>query len=75
MMASEREPHNDLARIRRVLNATNWDIEWLAERVPALVEEIEYLRCELNEARNAPDLLLEGFGVDSIEELWQGPDE
>jgi hypothetical protein len=74
-VATEREPRNDLAHIRQVLNATNWDIEWLAERVPALVEEIEYLRCELNEARNAPDLLLEGFGVGNIEELWQEPDE
>jgi hypothetical protein len=69
-MAIKREPRNDLMRIKRALGAVNWDIEWLAEQVPALIAEIEYLRYELNEARNAPDLLLDSFDVSDIEELW-----
>lgn len=50
------QPKNDLQRIRQVLNATNWDIEWLAERVPALVEEIQWLRCNLAEALHTQDM-------------------
>jgi hypothetical protein len=67
----KRQPRNDLERIKQTLNATNPDAEWLVEQVPALIEEIEWLRWELSECLNTPDLLLEGFGVDNIEDLWQ----
>jgi hypothetical protein len=67
----KRQPRNDLKRIKRALNATNPDIEWLFERVPMLIEEIEWLRCELSECLNTSDLWLEGVGVDNIEDLWQ----
>jgi hypothetical protein len=50
--------YNDLPRIRRMLNMVSPDIEWLADRVPALVEEIEFLRYSLNQRRDESELMM-----------------
>jgi len=50
--------YNDLPRIKQILNTVNPDIEWLADHVPALVEEIEFLRYSLNQRRDESELMM-----------------